>query len=191
MADVGRCSGAFARMIASHVRLLQRRLPPAQQPKLLDLTGGRQLPPSHRVGRDLKGRSKSRMKGGLGAGPHTVSTSTSMRNSSLRFVQRSKHVEWQRRHPLLQSAAMSVMRHTARTGSNEPQVSNELAGRQFRIWCAPGRIARSIEMALVETRDLVKRFGSLTAVDHISFSVERGEVVGFLGAERRRKSRPR
>src|SRR5258708_10906780 len=36
-------------------------------------------------------------------------------------------------------------------------------------------------MALVETRDLVKRFGSRTAVDHISFSVERGEVVGFLG----------
>jgi ABC-2 type transport system ATP-binding protein len=36
-------------------------------------------------------------------------------------------------------------------------------------------------MALVEARDLVKRFGSLTAVDDISFSVERGEVVGFLG----------
>ena len=36
-------------------------------------------------------------------------------------------------------------------------------------------------MALVETRDLVKRFGDLTAVDDISFSVERGEVVGFLG----------
>ena len=47
----------------------------------------------------LEGRSKSRMKGGLGAGPHTVSTSTSMRNSSLRFVQRSKHVDWQRRNP--------------------------------------------------------------------------------------------
>jgi ABC-2 type transport system ATP-binding protein len=36
-------------------------------------------------------------------------------------------------------------------------------------------------MALVEARGLVKRFGSLTAVDGISFSVERGEVVGFLG----------
>jgi len=36
-------------------------------------------------------------------------------------------------------------------------------------------------MALVEARDLVKRFGSLTAVDNISFAVERGEVVGFLG----------
>ena len=36
-------------------------------------------------------------------------------------------------------------------------------------------------MALVETRDLVKRFGALTAVDGITFSVDRGEVVGFLG----------
>src|SRR5579871_3274279 len=36
-------------------------------------------------------------------------------------------------------------------------------------------------MALVEARDLVKRFGNLTAVDGISFAVERGEVVGFLG----------
>jgi ABC-2 type transport system ATP-binding protein len=37
------------------------------------------------------------------------------------------------------------------------------------------------EMALVEARDLVKRFGALTAVDGITFKVERGEVVGFLG----------
>src|ERR1700729_3860762 len=37
------------------------------------------------------------------------------------------------------------------------------------------------EMALVETRDLVKRFGALTAVDGITFAVDRGEVVGFLG----------
>jgi gliding motility-associated transport system ATP-binding protein len=36
-------------------------------------------------------------------------------------------------------------------------------------------------MALVEACDLVKRFGALTAVDGISFKVERGEVVGFLG----------
>lgn len=36
-------------------------------------------------------------------------------------------------------------------------------------------------MALVETRALVKRFGAFTAVDGISFAVNRGEVVGFLG----------
>ena len=36
-------------------------------------------------------------------------------------------------------------------------------------------------MVLVETRALVKRFGSFTAVDGISFTVGSGEVVGFLG----------
>src|SRR5207248_867802 len=40
--------------------------------------------------------------------------------------------------------------------------------------------------AAVEVRDLVKTFparggGTLTAVDHVSFSVQRGEVFGFLG----------
>lgn len=30
--------------------------------------------------------------------------------------------------------------------------------------------------------DLTKRFGSFTAVDHISFEVDRGEIFGFLGA---------
>lgn len=33
----------------------------------------------------------------------------------------------------------------------------------------------------VEVMDLVKQFGSFTAVDHVSFSVSRGEVFGFLG----------
>jgi len=36
-------------------------------------------------------------------------------------------------------------------------------------------------MVLVEARALVKRFGSFTAVDGVSFRVESGEVVGFLG----------
>jgi ABC-2 type transport system ATP-binding protein len=33
----------------------------------------------------------------------------------------------------------------------------------------------------IEVRDLVKRFGEFTAVDHVSFTVDRGEVVGYLG----------
>ncbi|MDR3494982.1 MAG: ABC transporter ATP-binding protein [Ancalomicrobiaceae bacterium] len=36
-------------------------------------------------------------------------------------------------------------------------------------------------MELVTTQGLVKRFGSLTAVDGVSLRVQRGEVVGFLG----------
>ena len=37
-------------------------------------------------------------------------------------------------------------------------------------------------MYAIKTDQLTKRFGSFTAVDHISFSVERGEIFGFLGA---------
>ena len=35
--------------------------------------------------------------------------------------------------------------------------------------------------AVVEVRDLLKRFGGFTAVNHISFEVRRGEIFGLLG----------
>jgi ABC-2 type transport system ATP-binding protein len=35
--------------------------------------------------------------------------------------------------------------------------------------------------AIIEARDLVKRFNSFTAVDHISFAVPEGVIFGFLG----------
>ena len=35
--------------------------------------------------------------------------------------------------------------------------------------------------AAVETRELTKKFGSFTAVDHITMSIEEGSVYGFLG----------
>ena len=37
-------------------------------------------------------------------------------------------------------------------------------------------------MNVIETDQLTKRFGSFTAVDHISFTVGEGEIFGFLGA---------
>lgn len=43
--------------------------------------------------------------------------------------------------------------------------------------------APTIDTALaIDARDLTRRFGKFTAVDHISFQVKRGEVFGFLGA---------
>jgi ABC-2 type transport system ATP-binding protein len=36
-------------------------------------------------------------------------------------------------------------------------------------------------MAVIEVDNLTKRFVGLTAVDHVTFTVERGSVVGFLG----------
>lgn len=37
-------------------------------------------------------------------------------------------------------------------------------------------------MNVIETNELTKRFGTFTAVDHISFEVAEGEIFGFLGA---------
>lgn len=36
-------------------------------------------------------------------------------------------------------------------------------------------------MKLIEVKNLVKRYGNHTAVDHLSFKVEKGQVYGFLG----------
>jgi ABC-2 type transport system ATP-binding protein len=35
--------------------------------------------------------------------------------------------------------------------------------------------------AVIEVRDLTKSFGAVTAVDHVSFTVNKGEILGFLG----------
>ena len=36
-------------------------------------------------------------------------------------------------------------------------------------------------MIMIEARNLTKKFGTLAAVDNISFTIAAGEVVGFLG----------
>jgi ABC-2 type transport system ATP-binding protein len=38
-----------------------------------------------------------------------------------------------------------------------------------------------MDQEVIVARDLTRRFGDFTAVDHISFSVNAGEVVGYLG----------
>ena len=35
---------------------------------------------------------------------------------------------------------------------------------------------------VIQTEQLTKRFGAFTAVDRISFQVDKGEIFGFLGA---------
>ena len=40
----------------------------------------------------------------------------------------------------------------------------------------------SLIMKVIETKNLTKKFGNFTAVDGISFDVEKGEIFGFLGA---------
>jgi ABC-2 type transport system ATP-binding protein len=45
-----------------------------------------------------------------------------------------------------------------------------------------GKTAASGRASVVAVRDLTRSFGTFTAVDHITFSVRRGEIFGFLGA---------
>ena len=40
----------------------------------------------------------------------------------------------------------------------------------------------SEEAPVIVARDLTRRFGDFTAVDHVNFSIERGEIFGFLGS---------
>jgi ABC-2 type transport system ATP-binding protein len=42
-------------------------------------------------------------------------------------------------------------------------------------------VSAAAQGAVVEVRDLLKRFGDFTAVDHVSFQVRRGEIFGLLG----------
>lgn len=45
----------------------------------------------------------------------------------------------------------------------------------------PGATAHGVGGGMIEIKNLVRRFGPFIAVDDISFSVGRGEVLGFLG----------
>jgi ABC-2 type transport system ATP-binding protein len=49
------------------------------------------------------------------------------------------------------------------------------------VMTAPSETIRSTGIAQVVADDLVKRFGNFVAVDHVSFRIARGEIMGFLG----------
>jgi ABC-2 type transport system ATP-binding protein len=77
-----------------------------------------------------------------------------------------------RRENLLIFASIALIRRFARRGRRQTAQPSTIR---------PVEMPGAEQMALVEARDIVKRFGSLTAVDGISFAVDRAEVVGFLG----------
>src|SRR5690606_29048023 len=45
----------------------------------------------------------------------------------------------------------------------------------------PGRVPTAADGPLLELRRVTRSFGGLTAVNDLSFRVERGEVVGLIG----------
>jgi ribosome-dependent ATPase len=57
----------------------------------------------------------------------------------------------------------------------------EEARRGHKTLVVPPRETKDTGVA-IEAHGLTKRFGSFTAVDHVSFRIERGEIFGFLGS---------
>ncbi len=41
---------------------------------------------------------------------------------------------------------------------------------------------------MITVKELTKKYARNTAVDHISFEIQKGQIVGFLGPERRRQN---
>jgi ABC-2 type transport system ATP-binding protein len=75
---------------------------------------------------------------------------------------------------------MILLRRTADTGDVAAE-SSTLRSELPRTSTTAPRPAVPNGEAVVEVRDLVRRFGSFTAVDHVTFDVRRGELFGLLG----------
>ena len=43
------------------------------------------------------------------------------------------------------------------------------------------KVQRQEQQAIIQVKDLVKKFGKVTAVNGISFSIYRGQITGLLG----------
>jgi ABC-2 type transport system ATP-binding protein len=81
--------------------------------------------------------------------------------------------------PRLEDGFMVLLRN--RRGDKETRTGEEtgLPVSRSAVSLSPRLLVS--ESAVVDVRDLVRRFGSFTAVDHVSFDVHRGEIFGLLG----------
>ncbi|MDD2356980.1 MAG: ribosome-associated ATPase/putative transporter RbbA [Thiovulaceae bacterium] len=54
--------------------------------------------------------------------------------------------------------------------------------REHRFLVVPPRVIDPNAVLAIEAENLTMKFGDFTAVDHVSFSIEKGEIFGFLGS---------
>uniref|UniRef100_UPI00129033B4 ATP-binding cassette domain-containing protein n=1 Tax=Steroidobacter cummioxidans TaxID=1803913 RepID=UPI00129033B4 len=69
--------------------------------------------------------------------------------------------------PTLEKAFIELLPEEVRRGHKEPQITPYVS---------------SGGPPAIEAQGLTQRFGTFTAVDHVSFRIERGEIFGFLGS---------
>src|SRR5689334_9243578 len=75
---------------------------------------------------------------------------------------------WPAIYTLRLSAAIDPVGERARSPPAGPRQASE-------------RIKAPLERPVIEVQHITKRYGGVTAVDDVSFRVERGEILGFLG----------
>ena len=54
--------------------------------------------------------------------------------------------------------------------------------REHRLLVVPPRVVDPNAVLAIKAENLTMKFGDFTAVDHVSFSIEKGEIFGFLGS---------
>ena len=93
-----------------------------------------------------------------------------------------------RRNERRQGRGDRVRRPNSRRGRRAAR-SRSVHRAACRKRCAPGtahcrsRRAASVDgEPVIAAHDLTRRFGDFTAVDHVSFTIERGEIFGFVGS---------
>jgi ribosome-dependent ATPase len=84
---------------------------------------------------------------------------------------------------LATGTAAELKSKTGATGLEEAFIALLPDARRVghRTVIVPPRTAVGSEIA-IEADGLTKRFGKFTAVDHVSFQIQRGEIFGFLGS---------
>jgi ABC-2 type transport system ATP-binding protein len=84
-------------------------------------------------------------------------------------------------HPQVEDGFMVLLR-TLHAGSDLSPLDTPKSGTTEPGGRGEAKSAKNDSAEIViEVRDLVRKFGDFTAVDHISFSVRRGEIFGLLG----------
>ncbi|MGH7828352.1 MAG: ATP-binding cassette domain-containing protein [Candidatus Binatia bacterium] len=88
--------------------------------------------------------------------------------------------ETRRKRDTVSQAGQKDLRGEAREKSTSGGVLNQYVGAR-RLSATKHMSLFQQPDAVVQVRDLVRRFGSFTAVDHINFEVNQGEIFGLLG----------
>jgi len=74
-----------------------------------------------------------------------------------------------------------ILRSVFIAGANAQQAAEEVDSPDIEMAAAMAADRRVGADVVLECRDLVKRFGGITAVDHVDLEVHDGEIVGLIG----------